>query len=89
MTSTSNEATPLVAPLNNSSRRYYFLNKQDDTYRGGSTDAVKDSDGVIVVEDTPRGSSEGEFAPRIVVHKVRTVFELILLKTNPRKFMIS
>lgn len=45
------------------SSKYYFLNKTDD-YQGGTTGAVRDSDGGGVVEGIPQGATEDEFAPR-------------------------
>lgn len=62
------ESSPLLSPKSQQSK-YYFLNKQDESYQGGTTSAVKDGDGVAVVEGAPRGSNEDEFAPRMVVHK--------------------
>jgi hypothetical protein len=64
------ESDPLLSPRSQQSK-YYFLNKQDESYQGGSTSAVKDGDGSLVVEGAPKGSNDDEFAPRLVVHKVR------------------
>lgn len=64
----TSEADPLLSPRSQS--KFYFINKQDESYQGGTTSAVKDSDGVLVVEGAPKGSNEDEFAPRVVVHKV-------------------
>jgi hypothetical protein len=71
-TSSATEMDPLLlSPRSMQSSKFYFLNKQDESYQGGSTSSVKDGDGVVVVEGAPKGSSEDEFAPRIVIHKVK------------------
>ena len=49
-------------PLN----QYYFLNKSSENYTGGTTNAVRDGDGGLIVEDAPHNSTSAEFAPRPV-----------------------
>lgn len=63
------ERDPLISPR--TTGKYYFLNKQDDSYVGGSTTSVRDGDGGSVVEVAPQGTTPDEFAPRLVQHKVR------------------
>ena len=45
---------------------YYFLNQGDLNHQGGTTEAVRDSDGGQVVEGIPHGSNADEFAPRVI-----------------------
>ena len=60
------EASPLLPSTPDStSRKYYFLN--DENHQGGTTSAVRDSDGGEVYETIPEGASADEFAPRRVV----------------------
>jgi hypothetical protein len=55
--------------------QYYFLNKSNVDYQGGSTATVKDADGGVVIEDTPADSDPNEFAPRpLIHHAVRFLF---------------
>lgn len=62
------ESSPLILPSNasgnDSSSKYYFLNKGGAGYQGGTTNAVRDADGGNVVEGMPEGAREEEFAPR-------------------------
>lgn len=51
--------------------QYYFLNKANVDYQGGTTATVKDADGGAVIEDTPMHSNPNEFAPRPLIHAVR------------------
>lgn len=65
-------------PLLSQSKRFYFLHKQDESYQGGTTDSVRDNDGGLEAEFAPRGTTEGEFAPRQVVHNMVCFFLCVL-----------
>jgi hypothetical protein len=73
--STSRESDPLLPTTSatTTTSGYYFLNKSDPSYTGGSTRAVKDVDDAGQVVDVPPPNSDPqEFAPRPVgKHKVR------------------
>jgi hypothetical protein len=62
------EKTPLLSPSVGESGKFYFVGKSNEDYQGGKTVAVRDADGQQVVEGLPPGSSEQEFAPRILTH---------------------
>jgi hypothetical protein len=66
---TSDETDRLLLQQQNSQgSQYYFLNKSNVDYQGGSTATVKDADGGVVIEDTPADSDPNEFAPRPLIH---------------------
>lgn len=69
-TSTAGEKDPLLLSSSPGSK-FYFLNKQDESYQGGLTNSVRDDDGGVEAEFAPRGTTEDEFAPRLIVPKVR------------------
>ena len=60
------ENTPLLARNPSESSKYYFLGKSSESYQGGTTNAVRDADGQQVVETVPEGTTEDEFAPRML-----------------------
>ena len=59
-----NESDPLLHNNGSNNKGFYFLNKSDASYQGGTTNAVRDTDGGTVVEDIPVDSHQEEFAPR-------------------------
>jgi hypothetical protein len=69
------QETDSLLPSNasgNESSKYYFLNSTNTEYQGGSTQAVRDGDGGLVVEGIPDGATEDEFAPRNLPLVVRS-----------------
>jgi hypothetical protein len=60
------ENSPLLPQNGGESSVYYFENR-----RPGSTSSVRDSDGAEVTNGLPAGTSEEEFAPRVLGAKVR------------------
>lgn len=67
------ERDPLLTPT--STGKYYFL-KDPENHVGGTTEAVRDSDGGQVHETLPEGATEDEFAPRVLGAAVRGVIIL-------------
>jgi hypothetical protein len=65
------ETDSLLSSSPNDSSKYYFLNRSNTEYQGGTTHAVRDGDGGVVVEGIPEGTTEEEFAPRTLTLPVR------------------
>jgi hypothetical protein len=66
------ERDPLLPNTPTTSGKYYFL-RDPENHVGGTTEAVRDSDGGQVHETLPEGSTEDEFAPRVLGAAVRTL----------------
>lgn len=71
----SKESDPLLSP-SKTAGKYYFLNKQDSSFKGTSVAVNNNNDdggndaNTIVIEGPPTGTTEDEFAPRMIGHKV-------------------